>query len=123
MSCSVEPSRRIDAEAGADLGRNEPPVEALAERRRQPVQLLEGAELQSGAASGRQPPAPSPSGAGDDGSRAAPAGGRPQRARARARSSGVLRFMNAVAGSAKRPTRSGPRRRTRTPSKNPVILS
>ena len=69
MTRAVEPGRGVDAEARADLGRDEPPVETLAERRRQPVQLLEGAELQSVDARVPQPAVLSPLGADGDGPR------------------------------------------------------
>src|SRR5262249_39099429 len=119
----VESSRPVDAEAGADVRRDEPPVESFAERRRQPVQFLERAELERGAVSVRQPSIPSPSGAGGDDPRAVPAGCRSQRARARARSSGVLRFMKARSGSACCATASVETRSTRTSSKKPTTLS
>jgi hypothetical protein len=41
MPGPVEPGGPVDAEARANVGRNESPVEPLPERRRQPVQLLE----------------------------------------------------------------------------------
>src|SRR5262249_40798464 len=50
----IEACRPVDPEAGADVRGDEPPVEGLAQRLRQPVQLLEGAELQ-GAAGPRIP--------------------------------------------------------------------
>ena len=101
MTRAVQPRRLADPEARAHLGGHEPSVQALANRRRQPVQLVEGAELETGDPRVRQPAVPSSCGAGSDAARAAPVDCRSQRARARARSSGVLRFMNARSGSAK----------------------
>src|SRR5262245_13479004 len=110
----VEAGPRIDPEARADLRRDEAPVESLAEWRWQPVKLLEGAELPGGDARVPQPADPL---------RAVSGGRRSQRARARARSSGVFRFMKATSGSAKRSMSSTGTRTTRTSSKMPVILS
>ena len=64
MPHAIEPCGRVDAEAGAYLGGHQPSVEALAKRRRQPIQLLEGAELRTGDSRVRQPCAPSSSVAG-----------------------------------------------------------
>ena len=65
-------------------------------------------------ASVNPPPRPRPARRSDDAARAAPVGCRSQSARARARSSGVLRFMNATSGSAKGATAAAGTRTTRT---------